>query len=101
MSKVTFTEVRGEALDAIKQLKEGKMDVKTAQEVRGLLGTIIDTAKTEVDFIKSIPDDVKKQMSETQFRSIAPTVEDKDIALDESIEKIEKSRNNYLPGNNP
>ncbi|MFW5754863.1 MAG: hypothetical protein ACOCV9_08670 [Marinilabiliaceae bacterium] len=98
MSKVTFTEVRSEALDAIKLLKEGRMDVKTAQEVRGLLGTIIDTAKTEVDFIKSIPDDVKKQMSDTQFRSIAPTVEDKETAVEESVRKIEKSRNHYFPG---
>lgn len=98
MSKVTFTEVRSEALDTIKLLKEGKIDVKQAQEVRGLLGTIIDTAKTEVDFIKAIPEDVKKQMSHEQLQSIASTVEDKDIALDKTLREIEQSRNNYTPG---
>ena len=97
MSKVTFSEVRTEALDTIKMLKEGRIEVKQAQEIRGLLGTIIETAKTEVDFIKVIPDDVKRQMSETQLRAIAPTVEDKETALDESLRTIEHNRNHYTP----
>lgn len=101
MSKVTFTEVRSEALDTIKLLKEGKIDVKQAQEVRGLLGTIIDTAKTEVDFIKAIPDDVKKQMSHDQLKAIASTVEDKDTSLDQSLAAIEHSRNHYEPQSSP
>lgn len=98
MSRITFTEVRSEAIEAIKLLKEGKIDVKQAQEIRGLLGTIIDTAKTEVDFLKSIPEHVKKEMSKEQVKAIAATVEDKDLALNESIKDIEYRREHYIPG---
>lgn len=43
MSKANFDDVRETALDAINKLKDGQMDVKTAQAIKGLLDTIIDT----------------------------------------------------------
>jgi len=100
MSRITFTDVRSEAIEAIRLLKEGKIDVKQAQEIRGLLNTVIDTAKTEVEFLKAIPDHVKEQMTENKIRAIAATVEDKDLAIDESVNDIEYRRNHYVPGEN-
>lgn len=41
-SGFTLVDVRAEAMDVIAKLKNKEIDVKTAQEVRNLLGTIVD-----------------------------------------------------------
>lgn len=100
MSKITLSDVRTEALGAIGMLKDGKIDVKTAQEVRGLLNTIIDTAKAEIDFLKTIPDDLKKDFGAEGIKAIGSTVQDKDAELDYSLSQIEKNKNTYQHPNN-
>lgn len=100
MSRITLSNVREEALDAITRLKEGKMDVKTAKEVRGLLDTITDTAKTEIDFLRVIPDDIKNDIGADGVKAIGATVQDKDADLDLSLKQIEKQQNSYEHPNN-
>lgn len=87
---ITLTEVRTEAMDAIKMLKNGTMDVKVAKEIRGFLDTVVDTAKTQVDFLNALPDNVKGEMSGTEVKAIAGTLRDRDAELDESLAVIEQ-----------
>lgn len=91
---ITLVDVRSEAMDAIKLLKEGKLDVKQAGTIKGLLDTVIDTAKTQVEYMKAIPKSVKEQMSTTEIKAIAGTLADRDADLDISMAKIDESRKN-------
>lgn len=92
---ITLIEVREEAMDAIQKLKSKELDVKTASEIRNLLGVIIDTAKTQVEFLKAIPENIKQQMSEDNIKAIAGTLRDRDAELDDTLNAIEKSNNKY------
>ena len=91
-SGITLTDVRAEAFDAIKKLKDGNMDVKTAQEIRGLLNTVIDTARTQVSFINALPDNVRSQLSADEVKAIAGTLTDRDAEMDITMRQIEKSQ---------
>ena len=73
-TEITLLEVRKEAMEAIQQLKNNKMDVQTASEIRNLLGTIIDTAKVQVEFLKAIPASLKEKMSEETIKAISGTL---------------------------
>ncbi|MFR7824691.1 MAG: hypothetical protein ACLU30_16990 [Odoribacter splanchnicus] len=42
---ITLVDVRQEAMDAIRKLKSGDIDVKTAGAIKDLLNTVVDTAK--------------------------------------------------------
>ena len=93
---VTLVEVREEAMNTIRMLKEGKIDVKTAQTIKDCLNTVIDTAKTQVEFLKAIPKNVKDQMSVIEVKAIAGTLNDRDAELDVSLEEIrERSKIPY------
>lgn len=89
---ITLVDVRSEAMNIIQLLKEGKIDVKTAGVAKDLLNTVVDTAKTQVEFIKAIPNSVKEQMSATEVKAIAGTLVDRDAELDTSIAQIEENR---------
>ncbi len=92
---ITLIDVRIEAMDAIQKLKSKELDVKTAAEIRNLLGTIIDTAKTQVEFLKAIPVTVREQMSEDNIKAIAGTLRDRDAELDNSLNEIENNQKKY------
>ena len=94
-SGITLVDVRNEAMDAIQKLKNKEMDVKTASEIRNLLNTVIDTGKAQVDFMRAIPDHLKKEMKLENILAIAGTLRDRDAELDETLVKIEQSQNNY------
>jgi len=91
-SGITLTDVRMEAFDAIQKLKNKEMDVKTASEIRNLLTVVIDTAKTQVEFLKAIPNSVKEKMDVNTVKAIAGTLRDRDADLDYSLKEIEESR---------
>lgn len=93
---ITLTDVREEAFEAIKALKEGRMDIQTAKTVRELLDTVISTAKTQVEFLKSIPNSIKEQMDADTVKAIAGTLRDRDAELDESLTRIERKQNHYF-----
>jgi hypothetical protein len=88
-SGITLVDVRMEALDAIRKLKAGEIDIKTAGSIKGLLDTVIDVAKTQVEFIKAIPNTVKEQMSVSEVKAIAGTLQDREAELDLSMMEIE------------
>ena len=92
---ITLVDVRTEAMDAIKKLKEGNMEVKTAQEIRSLLNTVIDTAKVQVEFLKAIPNNIKDQLKDSDIKAIAGTLRDRDAELDATLENIEENRKSY------
>jgi len=94
-SGITLIDVRSEAMDAIKKLKSGDMEVKTAAEIRNLLSVIIDTAKTQVEFLKCIPEGLKQKMDEDTIKAIAGTLRDRDAELDETLNHIDKTKNVY------
>lgn len=89
---ITLTDVRTEAFDVIRMLKEGLLEVKDAQTIKGLLDTVIDTAKTQVEFLKAIPDSVKSEMSVDEVKAIAGTLQDRDAELDITIKQIEDNK---------
>ena len=89
-SGITLIDVRSEAMNTIEQLKSGKIDVKTASEIRNLLGTVIDTAKVQVEFLKSIPNSVKEHLDVNSIKAMAGTLRDRDAEVEESLLAIEK-----------
>ena len=92
---ITLIDVRSEAMDTIKKLKDQQIDVKTASEIRNLLNTVIDVAKTQVEFMKALPNSVKEQMNVNEVKAIAGTLRDRDAELDTTLEEIEKNKNTY------
>jgi hypothetical protein len=89
---ITLVDVRFEALDTIKKLKNKEIDVSTANSVKGLLDTIVSVAKTQVEFLKVLPDGVKKQMQEADVKAIAGTLVDRDAELDKSLHEVSVSQ---------
>lgn len=91
-SGITLVDVRAEALDTIKKLKNKEIDVSTANSVKGLLDTVVSVAKTQVEFLKVLPEAVKKQMGETEIKAIAGTLIDRDAELDKSLHEVSVSQ---------
>jgi len=89
-SGVTLVEVRQEAMQVIQMLKKREIDLKDAQTIKGLLDTIVDTAKTQVEFLKAIPGAVREQLSAGEVKAIAGTLNDRDAELDLSLKEIEE-----------
>ena len=94
---ITLIDVREEAMATIKAIKAGNMDLKTASEFRYLLGTVIDTAKVQVEFMKSLPNSMKESMKAEDVKAIAGTLRDRDAELDVTLTQIDHARNNYKP----
>ena len=94
-SGITLVDVRSEALDAIRRLKQGELDIKQAQSIKGLLDTIVDTAKTQVEFLKALPNNVKEKMEIVEVKAIAGTLVDRDAELDMSLDEIKESNKVY------
>lgn len=92
---ITLVDVRNEAFDAIQKLKNKELDVKTASEIRNLLGTVIDTAKIQVEFLKALPEAIKQQMSVDSVKAIAGTLRDRDAELDDSLNTIDNNQKKY------
>lgn len=92
---ITMVDVREEAMATIQALKAGKMDVKTAAEIRNLCATVIDVAKTQVEFIKALPNSVKESMSKNEVKAIAGTLIDRDAELDETLAEVQQKQKEY------
>lgn len=88
---ITMVDVRQAAMDTIKRLQSGTIDVKTASEIRNLCDTVIDVAKTQVEYVKAIPNHLKDQMTLEEVKAIAGTLIDRDAELDTSLVEIQKS----------
>ena len=89
---ITLVDVRSEAMDAIQQLKSGKIDVKTAGAIKDLLNTVVDTAKTQVEYMKVLPKSVKEQMTVVEVKAIAGTLVDRDAEMDATMAEVRESQ---------
>lgn len=89
---ITLVDVRSEAMDAIQQLKSGKIDVKTAGAIKDLLNTVIDTAKTQVEYMKVLPKSVKEQMTVVEVKAIVGTLVDRDAEMDAIMAEVRESQ---------
>jgi len=98
---ITLIDVRQEAMETIQKLKSNEMDVKTASEIRNLLATVIDTAKVQVEFLKSLPNSIKEQIGKDGIKAIAGTLQDRDAELDKTLAEIEKNKNTWKPSSSP
>lgn len=89
---LTLVDVRQAAMDAVKDIKAGKMDIKQAQMIKGLLDTVVDTAKTQVAFLQAIPNKVKESLTTDEVKAMAGTLQDRDADMDITMKQIEDSR---------
>ena len=89
---ITLVDVRQAAMDTIKKLQNGEMDIKTAGEIRNLCNTVIDVAKVQVEYVKAVPVHVKEQMSISDVKAIAGTLIDRDAELDITLIEIEEKQ---------
>lgn len=89
---ITLIDVRDEAMDAIRKLKSGEIDVKTAGAMKELLNTIIETAKVQVDYIKVLPESIREQMSAVEVKAIAGTLIDRDAETDVAVHECYESQ---------
>lgn len=88
---ITLIDVRMEAMETIKALKNKTIDIKDAQIIKGLLDTVVDTAKTQVMFMQALPNSVKEQLQVDEVKAIAGTLRDRDAELDQTLTEIEKN----------
>ena len=92
---ITLVDIRSAAMDTIKKLQAGEIDVKTAGEIRNLCNTVIDVAKVQVEYVKAVPAHIKEQMTLVEVKAIAGVLIDRDAELDQTM--IEISESNKQP----
>lgn len=91
-SGLTLVDVRTVLMETINDLRAGKIDVKTASEIRNLSGGMIDIAKTQVEYLKALPNSIKDQLTVNEAKAIAGTLIDRDAELDTSLAEIEEGK---------
>jgi len=73
--RINLNDVKELAYQSIEALKEGKMNVQTAAEIRNNLNVIVEVSKTEIQFINAIPK-LQKEELKNELLQIASTVYD-------------------------
>jgi hypothetical protein len=91
---LTGVDIRREAMAAIKAIKNKQIDVKEAMAIKGLLDTMVDVGKTQIEYIKSLPKSVKEEMNLREVKAIAGTLIDRDAEMDISMTEIRESQKN-------
>jgi hypothetical protein len=94
---MTMVDVRLEAMDTIRLLKEKQIDVKTAAEIRNQCNVVIDVAKTQVEYLKAIPNSIKEQLTPDEVKAMAGTLTDRDAELDMTLKEIGISQSRPYP----
>jgi len=87
-SGLTLVDVRSVLMQTIQDLKSGNTDLKTAAEIRNLSNSMIDIAKTQVEYLKALPNAVKEQLKPNDVKAIAGTLIDRDAELDGTLVEI-------------
>lgn len=90
---VTLKDVRKAAFEMIDSLRKGEIDIETAKTANCLIGSIIETAKTEVGFLNALPKHIKDGMDFEQAKQIGVGFKDKDIELNNVLSEIEENNN--------
>lgn len=89
---ITLGDVRTEAMNAIRELKAGTLDLKKAAEIHKMLNVMIDCSKTQVEFIKAIPTSIRERLTEESIKELGGTFTDPGADLDKTIQQIESSK---------
>jgi len=95
-SGITLVDVRKEAMDTIKQLRDKEIDVKTASEIRNLLGVIVDTTKVQIEFIRALPKTITEGMGIDGIKQIVGSLKNADAEVDTVLEEINKNKANFI-----
>ena len=95
-SGITLLDVRKEAFETIKALKDKSMDVRIASEIGNHLRIVIDVAKTQVEFLKALPAEYKAKLTEESIKSVVGTIRDKDAENDSVLSEINKIKPKFL-----
>jgi hypothetical protein len=90
MENINLEEVKKEALNCINLLKNKKIDVKEAQEIRNLLNTIINVNKVQIEFIKSLSETNKENLDIKYIFELFGAK--KQQTLSETLKEIEERR---------
>lgn len=98
-SGLTLVDVRKVLMQTIDDLRGGKTDVKTASEIRNLSSTMIDIAKTQVEYLKALPNSIKEQMTVKEAQAIAGTLIDRDVQVDLALKEVDESKKSFKPNN--
>lgn len=88
MSKITLNDVNNEALETIRLLRTGAIDVRQATAVKGLLDTVVDTAKVQVEFIKTLSPETRQDLDE--IKVIAGTLRNPDAEMDKALKEVDE-----------
>jgi hypothetical protein len=88
--EITLVDVRKEAMSTITLLRENKIDVKKASEIRNLLNVIIDTAKVQIEFVKIIPNTIKEKLCFNEIKQITNVINDKNSELDGKLLELKE-----------
>jgi len=91
-SGITLVDVRNEAMDTIRKIKSKEIDLDQAKSINNLLNTIVNTAKTQVDFLNALPKSVKDSFTPDHVLAIAGALRDRDAELDETLTEIENKK---------
>lgn len=95
---ITLKDVRKTTFDIINSLRKGEIDIETAKAANSLIGSIIETAKTEVGFLNALPKHIKDSMDFEQAKQIGVGFKDKDIELNKTLEEIDmRNSRPYVP----
>lgn len=94
---MTLVDVREAAFETIRAIKEGTLDLKQANAIKDLLNVVNDVAKTQVAFLQTLPKNVRDNMSITEVKAIAGTLQDRDVELDLTMKVIEGNRDKPYP----
>lgn len=89
---ITLVDVRREAMETIRLLKEGSIDIKQAATIKDLCNTVISVAKVQVEYVKAVPKHIKDQMNINEVKAIAGTLVDRDAELDVVLAEVEESK---------
>jgi hypothetical protein len=89
-TNITLNDVRDEAMTTIQELKNGTLDIAKAKEIKGLLDTIIQTGKSQVDFISSLPKQIRDGLTIDQVLEFAVAYKNEEAELDKTLTEIDK-----------
>jgi len=97
---VTLVDVRNHAINTLEGILDGSIEIEKAKQVKGLLDTIINSSKTQVDFINSIPKNIKENMNFDELMQISGSFRDDNYELDKTLKHIEeKNKQPYIINN--
>lgn len=95
-SGLTLVDVRSVLMETIENLNNGKIDIEKAKAINELSVSMINIAKTQVEYLKAIPASVKEQMTTIEVKAIAGTLMDRDAEIEPVLIHVKESQSKPL-----